>query len=471
MASNQPQGSNPPAPWGGRELHFVGIGGAGMSGLAVVARALGAGVTGSDRAESPYSERLRERGIEPAIGHDAAHLPGGAELVVSTAIADDNPELRAALDRGARVLHRGDLLAEVAALKRSIAISGTHGKTTTASMAAHILVRANRDPGYLIGGELRSERTNAAWGTGEWAVVEADESDRSFLRLDPDVAVVTNMELDHHATYRSTVELEAAFAEFVRPASKRIAWEELVSPERGRPRAGARLESPVSTTFGIGAGDLRADEVVLDAHGARFSVEGTGVTLDLPGEHNVLNALAALAACREAGVDIPEGAAALADFSGAARRFEARGRTAAGARVFDDYAHHPTEVRAALAAARTLGPARLVACFQPHLYSRTQALARDFGRALALADVACVLDVYPARERAEDHPGVTGWRVAAATADAAGGRPVYWTPAMDDAERLLTAELTEGDLLVTLGAGDVDRVADRLVDDRAGTGP
>jgi UDP-N-acetylmuramate--alanine ligase len=436
-----------------------------MSGLALVARALGAAVTGSDRADSSYCERLRMAGIEPVIGHDAANLPDGAEVVVSTAIAEDNPELGAARDRGVRVIHRGELLAEVARLRRSIAISGTHGKTTTASMAAHVLVRAGRDPGYLIGGELRSERTNAAWGAGEWAVVEADESDRSFLALAPEVAVVTNMELDHHATYRSNVELEAAFADFVRPARTRIAWEALVASEGGRRPIGggaAMLEIPVTATFGIGAGDLRADDVRLDPDGARFVVEGAEVVLGIPGEHNVLNALAALAACREAGVGIAEGAAALADFAGAARRFEPRGETPTGARVYDDYAHHPTEVRAALAAARTLGPARLVACFQPHLYSRTRALARDFGRALALADLACVLDVYPAREHPEDYPGVTGWRVAAATADAAGGRAVYWTPTMDDAEHLLTAELREGDLLVTLGAGDVDRVADRL---------
>jgi UDP-N-acetylmuramate--alanine ligase len=435
-----------------------------MSGLALVAARLGAAVTGSDRSDSPYCERLRAEGIEPVIGHDAANVPQGAEVVASTAIADDNPELRVARERGERVLHRGDLLAEAARLKRSIAISGTHGKTTTAGMAAHVLVRAGAEPGYLVGGELRPERTNAAWGAGDWAVVEADESDRSFLKLDPEVAVVTNMELDHHSTYRSTAELEAAFADFVRAAPTRIAWERLVGTADGaRPPGPARLDAPATLTFGIGAGDLSADDVRLDADGARFAVEAVEVALRLPGEHNVLNALAALAACRAAGVDLATAAEALADFTGAARRFEPRGRTTTGASVYDDYAHHPTEVSAALAAARTLGPARLVACFQPHLYSRTRALAREFGAALALADLACVLDVYPARERREDYPGVTGWRVAAATADAAGGKAVYWTPAMDDVERLLAAELREGDVLLTLGAGDVDRVADRLV--------
>src|SRR5918992_254994 len=194
---------DPAKPLAGRSLHFVGIGGAGMSGLALVAHSLGARVTGSDRADSPYCERLRSAGIEPVIGHDAANYPPGAELVVSTAIPEDNPELSAARATGAAVLHRGDLLGELSRMKRTIAVSGTHGKTTTASMAAHALRETGRDPGFLIGGELRSAGTNAAWGEGDWAVIEADESDRSFLKLDREVAVVTNIELDHHASYAS----------------------------------------------------------------------------------------------------------------------------------------------------------------------------------------------------------------------------------------------------------------------------
>jgi UDP-N-acetylmuramate--alanine ligase len=431
-----------------RRLHFVGIGGAGMSGLALVARTLGAEVSGSDRAESSYTARLREAGIEPAIGHDASNLPEGAELVVSTAIGDDNPELRAAREAAMPVLHRADLLAELTALKRCIAISGTHGKTTTAAMAAHALLACGRRPAYLVGGELRSAGTNAAWGEGEWLVVEADESDRSFLKLAREVAVVTNVELDHHSTYRSPRQLHAAFEEFVAPARRRLAW------------AGADIAADV--LYGIDEGELQAEEVELGAQGARFRVEGTTVELRLPGAHNVLNALAALGACREAGLAPSRAGPALADFTGAARRFEERGTTSGGARVVDDYAHHPTEVRATLEAARTLEPSRLVACFQPHLYSRTQQLAREFGRALALADVVVVVDVYPARERAEDYPGVSGLTVARAAADAAGGRPVWWLPELDDAERMLREHLVEGDLLLTLGAGDVDRLADRL---------
>jgi UDP-N-acetylmuramate--alanine ligase len=402
-----------------------------MSGLALVASALGAEVSGSDRAESSYVERLREAGIEPAIGHDAAHVPEGAEIVVSTAIPDDNPELAVARERGAAVLHRGDLLGEVTRLRRTIAIAGTHGKTTTAGMAAHILVETGRDPSYLIGGEVRSTRTNAAWGAGEWIVVEADESDRSFLKLSAEVAVVTNVELDHHATFATLGELQEAFDEFGR---------------------GARVVID----------DVEEPEIELLPLGSRFTALGAEFELAVPGRHNVLNALAAVLACQEAGVEPEESARALRSFAGAGRRFEPHGSGPHGSQVYDDYAHHPTEVRATLDAARTLGAGRIVACFQPHLYSRTQHLARDFGKALALADVAVVLDVYPARERADDFPGVSGWLVAAAAADAAGGRPVYWTPGLDDAERLLRDELREGDALLTLGAGNVDDLARAL---------
>jgi UDP-N-acetylmuramate--alanine ligase len=417
-----------------------------MSGLALVARALGATVTGSDRADSAYMETLRAEGIEPVVGHDAANVPEGAEVVVSTAIGEDNPEVAVA----SRVLHRGDLLAEVSRLKPCIAVSGTHGKTTTACMAAHVMLEAGRAPSYLIGGELRTTGRNADWGDGEWLVIEADESDRSFLKLAPDVAVVTNVELDHHATYRSQRELEEAFERFAAQAGTTIGW------------FGHGLRD-ASLRYGIEGGDVQATEVERGSGGSRFKALGVDVELSVPGEHNVLNALGAMAACREAAVGPAEVAAALASFPGAGRRFERRGSTARGAAVYDDYAHHPTEVRATLEAARTLEPRRLIACFQPHLYSRTERLARDFGRALALADAACVLDIYPARERAEDHPGVSGWLVAAAAADASGGRPVYWTPAMDDAERLLLSLLRDGDVLLTLGAGDVDRLAARLV--------
>jgi UDP-N-acetylmuramate--alanine ligase len=450
------------APFAGRTLHFIGIGGAGMSGLALVARSLGARVSGSDRVDSPVLERLRGAGIAALAGHDAANLPAGAEVVVSTAIPKDNPELAAARAAGAITLHRADLLGELSRMKRTIAVSGAHGKTTTASMAAHALRGAGRDPAFLIGGELRSAESNAAWGAGEWAVIEADESDRSFLKLARDVAVITNIELDHHATYASLRELEEAFAEFAEPAELRVVGPEVELAGEVL-RVGIAAEREAGAAGAERSGWLRAERVELLAGRSRFEVEGTAVDLPAPGRHNVLNALAALAACRAAGVELAEAAAALADFSGAGRRFERYGDTAGGAQVYDDYAHHPTELRATLEAARTVAEGRrLVACFQPHLYSRTRMLARDFGRALALADVAVVVDVYPARERAEDFPGVSGLLVAQATADAAGGRPVWWLPGLDQAERMLTAELGEHDLLVTLGAGDVDRVAKGL---------
>src|SRR3954452_14339336 len=250
----------------GRRLHFIGIGGAGMSGLALVASALGAEVSGSDRSDSSYVERLRAAGIEPAIGHDAANLLDGADVVVSTAIGADNPQLTRAREAGARVLHRGDLLAEIASLKRCLAVTGTHGKTTTASMAAHVLLELGRDPGYLIGGELRSTGTNAAWGEGPDIVVEADESDRSFLKLSPDFAVITNVELDHHATYNSQHDVEQAFAEFVSQCGRASTWVEA-------PPIGAQ------ESFGIDAGDLRATDVRLEGGGSRFAVAGAEVVL------------------------------------------------------------------------------------------------------------------------------------------------------------------------------------------------
>jgi UDP-N-acetylmuramate--alanine ligase len=288
-------------------------------------------------------------------------------------------------------------------------------------------------------------------------VIEADESDRSFLKLGRDVAVVTNIELDHHATYANLGELEGAFKEFVAPAAVRVLGPGVELPGEGD-----------QVAFGIEEGEtrpqagLRAENVRLHRGSSSFEVDGVEIQLQVPGEHNILNALAALAALRAAGLPPAEAAPALAKFTGAGRRFEAHGRTASGALVVDDYAHHPTEVSATLAAARTLEPRRLVACFQPHLYSRTRMLAREFGRALALADLIVVLDVYRARERPEDFPGVSGLLVAQAAADAAGGRPVWWMPRLEDAERSLSAELTDGDLLLTLGAGNVDELARRL---------
>ncbi|MBV9818650.1 MAG: UDP-N-acetylmuramate--L-alanine ligase [Solirubrobacterales bacterium] len=414
-----------------------------MSGLALIAQALGAAVTGSDRADSAYADRLRERGIEPIRGHRAENVPRGAEVVYSTAVPPENPERRSA----ERELHRSDLLAEIARLRRCLAVTGTHGKTTTAAMAVHALRGAGLDPAYVVGGELRTTGLNADWGRGEWIVVEADESDRSLLALDPEIAVLTNAELDHHATYASRLELEATFRQFVaRAAAGAVVWD----------RPALRALCPLDAV------PYDAPDPVLTPGGSRFAWRGREVRLAVPGAHNAVNAAGALTAAALAGAEPAAAVAALADFRGARRRLERLGETAAGAVVYDDYAHHPTEVAATIAAARTLAPRRLLAVFQPHLFSRTRELAGGFGRALAAADRVVVLDVYPARERAADFPGVDGRMVAARAADA-GSTPVAWFPGFAPARAFLQATARAGDLCLVMGAGDVDGLARSLL--------
>ncbi len=435
--------------WSGRRLHFIGIGGAGMSGLALVCARLGAEVSGSDRADSSYMERLRTAGLEPAVGHDAANLPEGAEVVVSTAISEDNPELALARERGAEPIHRGQLLAELCAEKRLIAIAGTHGKTTTTAMAAWALRAIGADPAFFVGGEVPGlgpdgAAANAGWGEGEWVVAEADESDASFLRLRPEVAVVTNVEMDHHSRWGSLAELHEAFAAFAGPA-------------RG-------LVRPADE--GMGWLERAGDEVV------RFDAAAPGpaeLNLAVPGEHNRRNARAALAALQLAGFDLGSAAEALSGFRGVHRRLELKG-SRGPVHIYDDYAHHPTEVRAALSALRELRPSRLIAVFQPHLYSRTKALAEEFGAALTLADEMVVLDVYAAREEpVGELAGVSGLQVAQAAAERGGGKPVWWLPGLELAQRALserldrTQEVGEGTILVTIGAGDVFRLGEALV--------
>jgi UDP-N-acetylmuramate--alanine ligase len=416
-----------------------------MSGLALIARRLGASVTGSDRAASSYIDLLREHGIEPTLGHRAENVPPGAAVVFSTAVPRDNPERLAA---AGRELHRSELLAQIAALRRCLAVTGTHGKTTTAAMLVHILEACGLDPAYVVGAELRGTGSNAGWGEGDWIVVEADESDRSLLQLHPDIAVLTNAELDHHATYSSRLDLEATLTEFMgRATTGAVVWD----------RPALRALCPPNAL------GYDAPDTAMSPQGSRLHWRGIGVSLSVPGQHNAINAAGALTAAALAGADPARAAAALASFRGARRRFELLGATEEGIPVYDDYAHHPTEVAATIAAARTLAPRRLVAVFQPHLYSRTRALAREFGTALAGAEVAVVLAVYPARERAEDFPGVDGHLVAAAAADAAGGRTVGWLPSFEDARAFLGETLQEGDLCLVMGAGDVDRLGRSLV--------
>ena len=448
----------------GRRLHFIGIGGAGMSGLALVCAELGATVTGSDRADSSYMERLRAAGLVLAVGHSADNLPEGAEVVVSTAIGTDNPELALARERGIEPIHRGALLAELCAEKRLIAVAGTHGKTTTTAMAVWALRAIGADPAFFVGGEVPGlgpdgEPANAGWGEGEWVVAEADESDGSFLDLKPEVAVITNVEMDHHNRWGSVAELRAAFRRFAAPAAG------VVLPADG------------------GLDDIGAGKETVS-----FDIDAPGppqLPLSVPGRHNRLNARAALAALELGPLsshffavsakkdEVNQGAAiALADFPGVRRRLELKG-SRDGTRVYDDYAHHPTEVRAALSALRELEPGWLVAVFQPHLYSRTKAFAAEFGAALALADEVAVLDVYPAREQpVGDLAGVSGLQVAEAAAEWMGGKRVWWLPSAEAAARALPTLLDrnraagiEDQVLVTIGAGDVFRLGEALVEE------
>ncbi len=439
----------------GRELHFIAIGGAGMSGLALVCDRLGAAVSGSDRAESSYLRRVRAAGIDARLGHDADAVPEGADVVVSTAVAEDNPELRRARERGQRVLHRGALLAELCSIKRLIAVSGTHGKTTTAGMLAHALRAIGADPAFVLGGELPGagaggEPANAGWGDGEWIVAEADESDASFLELRPEIATVTNVELDHHSHWGSTAALTEAFRRFAAPASGlALMADPALDAVAGEQR-----------TLRFGAAQL---PLGVRPSGEPWEPRGTaeagGPRTPQPGERT-----------RRAGDASSWPAstwrrrpAALASFPGMVRRLEHKG-SRNGAAVYDDYAHHPTEVAAALEALRELEPRRLIAVFQPHLYSRTKALAERFGAALAAADEVAVLDVYPAREEPVGPlAGVSGLAIARAAADNAAGRPVWWLPDRDHAQAAFADRLGEGDLLVTLGAGDVFEFADALV--------
>ncbi|MDO9410925.1 UDP-N-acetylmuramate--L-alanine ligase [Patulibacter sp.] len=455
------------APWSGRRLHVLGIAGAGMSALAVLAKGLGAEVTGSDRGESRYLAGVREAGIPVSVGHDAANVPDGDDLVVvsSTAIPEDNPERAEARRRGLPDRSRHQLLREVCAEHRVIAVAGAHGKTTTSAMVVHALQGAGEDPSYLVGGILHATGHNVHVGTSGWLVVEADESDRSFLETHPEVAVVTSVELDHHGTYEGLAGLEDAFREFLGGARHRVVWDR-PSLDRvldGDLRAGSTHRYDAAHVDVIDAAQRFEVRDRADADPGTVSWDGTAVTLGQPGLHNAWNAAAAVLAAAASGADVTRAAAALATFPGTGRRFDRVGTGPAGSEIVDDYAHHPTEVAATIRAARTLRPGRVVAVFQPHLFSRTQMLAAEFGAALAEADLVCVLDVYPARERAEDFSGVTGLTLARTAADAADGRPIVLLPTIQDALERLPALLREGDLVLCMGAGDVDAVARGLV--------
>ena len=453
-------------------VHFAGIGGAGMSGIARIMLARGIGVSGSDSMPSALLDDLHAQGARVQVGHAAANLGDlgpGDTLVVSSAIRADNPELAEATRRGLRVMHRAAALASVMAGRRVIAVAGTHGKTTTTSMLTTVLRDCGADPGYVIGGILTETGLGAEDGAGMDFVAEADESDGSFLLLSPDVAVITNVEADHLDNYGSLAEIEAAFATFGTRVSSLVLT---CADDRGAEAVAARLEPQGPQRVRRYGESLHADYRLGDVHaqGTATSFAVTAdrspfgeifaqMTVQVPGRHNALNATAAFAAAVELGFAPPRVTAALARYQGARRRMELKGE-AGGVRVFDSYAHHPTELAADLRAARDIASSsgRIIAIFQPHLYSRTRIFADDFGTALGLADQAIVLDVYAAREDPE--PGVTGRLVA----DAVPGGRALFLPDRTEIAPLIARIAEPGDVVLTMGAGDVTALGPHLVE-------
>jgi UDP-N-acetylmuramate--alanine ligase len=437
-------------------LHFMGAGGVGMCGLAEVLLADGFDVSGCDLVASERTERLAELGIAIRIGHDPSHVDGVDRLVVSAAVASDHPEVMAALELGTPVARRSEMLGELMRGKRGVAVAGTHGKTTTTALIGHMLTEAGLDPTVLVGGHARFLDAHARRGSGDLLVCEADEYDRSFLELDPELAVITNLEPEHLDCYRDADELRSAFAAF----ANRGATSGAVVASADDP--GARQVRPLVrrrvVTFGESEGaDVRAADVVTETGGCRFSVYRNGtrlgtVQVPLPGRYNVHNALAAIAAGVEVGVPFERLAEACAEFAGVARRFEVRGERD-GVTVVDDYAHHPTELLAVIGAARQAMPGRrLVAVFQPHLYSRTRDFARGFAEALMAADVAVVLPIYPARE--QPIPGVSS-QIVVDEAIGLGHADIVSAPPLEESVGFIEALVARGDVLMTMGAGDV----------------
>jgi UDP-N-acetylmuramate--alanine ligase len=438
-----------------RRLHFVGIGGIGMSGLAELLKSVGLEVTGSDLSEGETTARLRSLGIPIFRGHRTEQIAGADVVVYSSAVNEQNPEVAAARAAGIPVIKRAEMLAEVMRVKRGIAIAGTHGKTTTTSMTGAILVAAGLDPTIIVGGRMR-EMGNARLGRGEYLVAEADEFDRSFLMLSPTLAVVNNIDLEHLDTYRDLDDLKKSFTRFARAVpffGAAILGLDDPNVQEIRPLIQRRV-----VTFGLTPqADVTARDLAVDRGGSRFTAVAGGTVLgtmviSVPGLHNVKNALAALAACRELDISFPVAARALQAFQGVIRRFEKKGERH-GVVVIDDYAHHPTEVAATLAAARQAYPERrLCVLFQPHLYSRTRDFAPAFGAAFLAADLLLVAPVYGSRETPME--GVTGALVADA-ATARGHRHARFLAERDAILPALEGELKDNDLLITMGAGDV----------------
>lgn len=451
-----------------RHVHFVGIGGIGMSGIAELLVNLGYEVSGSDARRSDITDRLGVLGARISIGHAAGAVDDADVVVISSAVASDNPEVVAARLRHVPVIPRAEMLAELMRLRAGIAVAGAHGKTTTTSMVALVLERAGLDPTAVIGGRLSAFGSNARLGRGQYMVAEADESDRSFLKLSPTIAVITNIDREHLDAYGSFERVVEAFKDF----ADRVPFYGAVVACLDDPHVRAlvpRLSRRVITYGTHPDADVRGQDLVTDGSSGRAAVSyhlhgvpggaGTGeISLAVPGIHNILNALAAVAVGLELGVPLATIHDALASFRGAERRYQVRG-TVRGVTVVDDYGHHPTEIAAVLKAARGGAPARLLVVFQPHRYSRTRDLLEDFGPALALADEVVLTDIYAAGE--SPIPGVTLEALAEAVRRHAPGLRVV--PALDDVPKTVAAMVKSGDLVITLGAGSIASVPDAIV--------
>jgi UDP-N-acetylmuramate--alanine ligase len=442
-----------------QRIHVVGVGGAGMSAIAIVLAAMGHRVSGSDLKESPGLDRLRASGIEVHVGHAAEHVPPDADaLAVSTAVPAANPEVAAARSRGVPVLRRADALAAIAATRRTVAVAGTHGKTTTASMLALVLVEAGLRPSFIIGGEVNEIGTGAVWADGEWLVVEADESDGTFLELGAHAVLVTNVEPDHLEHYGGFAALRAAFERFTAdvPGPKVVCADDALAASLG------------GVAYGTSEGaDYRMTDVELGRTTVAFAVEHEArslgrIALPVPGLHNARNACGAVVMGLQLGAPFDAAVRALARYGGVARRFQFRGERD-GVTYVDDYAHLPTEVRAALAAARDGGWRRVVCVFQPHRYSRTAALWRDFADAFADADRLVVTDVYSSGEA--PRPGVSGKLIVDAVLEAHPSALVAYLPNRSEWAPYLRKVLRPGDLCITLGAGDLTALPDELLAD------
>ncbi|GHF38894.1 UDP-N-acetylmuramate--L-alanine ligase [Streptomyces morookaense] len=446
--------------------HFIGIGGAGMSGIAKILAQRGAAVAGSDAKESATAGALRALGATVHIGHAAEHLAEDATcVVVSSAIRADNPELAAAAARGIPVVHRSDALARLMDGLRPIAVAGTHGKTTTTSMLAVSLDALGLAPSYAIGGDLAGPGTNAAHGSGEIFVAEADESDRSFHKYAPEVAIILNVELDHHANYASMEEIYESFATFVgriRPGGTLVVAADQ-DGARELTRRIDRQDIEVVTYGEAEDADVRVLKVTPRGLTSEVTVDLKGRTLtfgvSVPGRHYAHNAVAALAAGAALGIPADDLASALGKFTGVGRRLQLKGE-ANGVQVIDSYAHHPTEMTADLEAIRgAAADARVLVVFQPHLFSRTQELGTEMGQALALADSSVVLDIYPARE--DPVPGITSALIIdAAHAAGADVRPEHDMTAIPE---VIAGMARPGDLVLTMGAGDVTDLGPKIL--------